>query len=136
MSLNVQDLGMEVCYSDTGRKLPDHVPDECHMVFVCADFSGPDYDRLVEKKFRFTHYKSGFHLEGGGGEFAPPPPQSSEFHVVHPPYPYFLKGRPANICSSKIAYTSACRWSTNIFCWVYCMHVFVLHERPQLQSVV
>ena len=46
---------MEVCYSETGRKLPDHVPDECHMVFVCAAFSGPDYDRLVEKKFRYNY---------------------------------------------------------------------------------
>ena len=47
-----QDMGMEVCYSESGRKLPDHIPDECHMVFVCDSFSGADYDRLVEKKFR------------------------------------------------------------------------------------
>ena len=47
---------MEVCYSETGRKLPAHVPDECHMVFVCDEFSGPDYERLVEKKFKYALY--------------------------------------------------------------------------------
>ena len=59
---------MEVCYSDTGRKLPDHVPDECHMVFVVDDFSGPDYDRLVEKKFRYIQcmYSGCFELLGVG----------------------------------------------------------------------
>ena len=52
-----QDVGMEVCYSENGRKLPEHVPDECNMVFVCELFSGPVYDRLVEKKFRYTRVK-------------------------------------------------------------------------------
>ena len=45
-------MGLEVCYSETGRRLPAEVPDECSMVFVCETFSGPDFDRLVEKKFR------------------------------------------------------------------------------------
>ena len=48
-------MGLEVCYSETGRKLPAHVPDECRMVFVCAEFGGPDYERLVEKKFRYCY---------------------------------------------------------------------------------
>ena len=52
-----QDIGMEVCYSENGRRLPEHVPDECNMVFVCELFSGPVYDRLVEKKFRCTRVK-------------------------------------------------------------------------------
>jgi NAD-dependent DNA ligase len=48
----LQDIGLDVCYSETGRKLPEHIPDECHMVFICQHFSGPDFDRLVDKKFR------------------------------------------------------------------------------------
>lgn len=46
-------MGLEVCYSETGRKLPANVPDECRIVFVCEQFSGPDYERLVDKKFRY-----------------------------------------------------------------------------------
>ena len=42
-----------MCYSETGRKLPANVPDECRIVFVCEQFSGPDYERLVDKKFRY-----------------------------------------------------------------------------------
>ena len=49
----LQELGLEVCYSENGRRLPDHVPDECQIVFVCESFSGADYDRLVEKRFRY-----------------------------------------------------------------------------------
>ena len=48
----LQEMGLEVVYSETGRRLPASVPDECRIVFVCEAFSGPDFDRLVEKKFR------------------------------------------------------------------------------------
>ncbi|CAI8002154.1 Protein ECT2 [Geodia barretti] len=48
----LEEMGLEVCYSETGRKLPANVPDECRIVFVCEQFSGPDYERLVDKKFR------------------------------------------------------------------------------------
>ena len=37
---------MEVCYSSNGRKMPDYVPDECKMVFVCEEFTGSIYDYL------------------------------------------------------------------------------------------
>jgi hypothetical protein len=49
----LEEMGLEVCYSETGRKLPANVPDECRIVFVCEQFSGPDYERLVDKKFRY-----------------------------------------------------------------------------------
>ena len=43
---------MVVVYSDDGRKMPDHVPDECDMVFVCELFEGDVYNYLHSRKFR------------------------------------------------------------------------------------
>lgn len=42
-----------MCYSEDGRRLPRDVPDECQMMFVCERFSGSDYERLIEKRFRY-----------------------------------------------------------------------------------
>lgn len=42
----MQHTGLEVCYSQDGRHLPDHVPDECDIVFVLEEFSGPVFDHL------------------------------------------------------------------------------------------
>ena len=44
--LFMQHTGLEVCYSQDGRHLPDHVPDECDIVFVLEEFSGPVFDQL------------------------------------------------------------------------------------------
>ena len=47
-----QGLGLVVCYSQDGRTIPDHIPDECDMVFVCEQFEGEVYDYLHSRKFR------------------------------------------------------------------------------------
>lgn len=44
--LSMQHTGLEVCHSQDGRHLPDHVPDECDIVFVLEEFSGPVFDQL------------------------------------------------------------------------------------------
>lgn len=52
LSAPLESLSTEVCYSTNGRKIPDHVPDECDMVFICEDFEGEVYQYLCSKKFR------------------------------------------------------------------------------------
>jgi hypothetical protein len=47
-----------VVYSENGKKMPDHLPDECDMVFVCEQFDGEAYTYLHSRKFRYyaSHY--------------------------------------------------------------------------------
>ena len=47
-----QSLDRDVCYSSDGRVLPDHIPDNCDMVFICEKFQGEAYDYLHSRKLR------------------------------------------------------------------------------------
>ena len=51
---HIQGLEMVVCYSQDGRTIPDHIPDECDMVFVCEQFDGQVYEYLHSRKFRYA----------------------------------------------------------------------------------
>ena len=48
----VQSLGFDICYSKNGRHMPDYVPDECSIVFVCEEFSGRVFEYLLKHKYR------------------------------------------------------------------------------------
>ena len=50
---NTQGFGCEVFYSTDGKRVPDYVPDNCRMVFVCSDFEGGVFDYLHSRKYRF-----------------------------------------------------------------------------------
>ena len=41
-----------MCYSSDGQTLPDHIPDNCDMVFVCEEFEGHAFDYLHSRKLR------------------------------------------------------------------------------------
>ena len=47
-----QSLDLVVVYSENGKKMPDHLPDECDVVFVCELFEGEAYNYLHSRKFR------------------------------------------------------------------------------------
>ena len=51
----MQSLGRHVCYSVDGYNLPDDIPDDCDMVFVCEQFEGEAYEYLHSRKLRYTH---------------------------------------------------------------------------------
>ena len=48
----LQSLNLLVIYSQDGKRVPDYVPDECDMVFVCELFEGEVYEYLHSRKFR------------------------------------------------------------------------------------
>ena len=42
-----------MCYSVDGYNLPDEIPDDCDMVFVCETFEGEAYEYLHSRKLRY-----------------------------------------------------------------------------------
>lgn len=50
----LESLGLRVCYSTDGKHLPQYVPDECDVVFVCREFSGPVFQYLRSSGLRIV----------------------------------------------------------------------------------
>jgi len=50
-----------VCYSSDGHTLPDHIPDNCDMVFVCEEFEGHAYDYLHSRRLRSAQAHTNTH---------------------------------------------------------------------------